>query len=163
MAKRGRKNVYDEKIKPRFDEIKIWLKKGATERSIANNLGVGYSTFNKYKIEKTEFAELLKTNRETCVDDIENSLYEAAIGGKQKVKKYMKCKHVEYEHGKRVSEREVMVPYEEEVYFPPNTTAAIYLLKHWGKNRGYTNDPLSLDIKKQELDLKKEVAENNNW
>lgn len=159
----GRKSVYETKVKPRFDEIKIWLEKGVTERSISQKLGIAYSTFNKYKVEKTEFSELLKINREKCVDDIENSMYEAAIGGKQVLKKYAKCRHVEYENGKRVSEKEIMVPYEEEIYLPPNTTAAIYLLKHWGKKRGYTNDPLTLKIKQQELKLKKEAAENNNW
>lgn len=161
--KRGRKNVYDEKIKARFDDIARWARNGATERSIAKNLGIAYSTFNKYKAEKEELTELLKKNRFIAVDDIENAMYDAAIGGTQTIKKYTKCKRVEYENGKRVLEEEVMVPYQEEVYLPPNTTAGIYLLKHWGKDRGYTNDPLSLDLKKEELKLKKEVAEANNW
>ena len=51
----------------------------------------------------------------------------------------------------------------EEVYIPPNATSAIYLLKHWGKLRGYTNDPLSLELKKEELELKKEIAEKEHW
>lgn len=163
MGKRGRKNVYDAKIKPRFDDIAKWARNGVTERSIAENLGVSYSTFNKWKVIKTELMELLKNNREIAVDDIENAMYESAIGGLKNQRKVMKCKKVEYENGKRVSEQEVLVPYEEEIYIPPNTTAGIYLLKHWGKSRGYTNDPASLDIKKQELELKKEIAENNNW
>lgn len=161
--KRGRKNVYDAKIRPRFADIAEWVKNGATERSIAKNLGIAYSTFNKYKVEKEELTELLKKDREVAVDNLENAMYEAALGGKQTLTKYAKCKHVEYENGKRVHEYETMEPYTEEVYFPPNTTAGIYLLKHWGKERGYTNDPLSLDVKKQELEIKKEIAENNNW
>lgn len=163
MGKRGRKNVYDEKIRPRFADIAEWVKNGATERNIAKNLGIAYSTFNKYKVEKGELTELLKINREVTVDNIENAMYESAIGGKITVKKYAKCKHTEYDHGRKVHEYETMEPYEEEMYIPPNTTAGIYLLKHWGKTRGYTNDPLTLDIKKEELQLKKEIAENNNW
>ena len=159
----GRKNVYDSKIKPRFDEIEAWLKKGATEKSIAKKLGVAYSTFNKYKVEKTEFAELLKINRETCVDDIENAMFESAIGGKKTLKKAMKVKHIDYEGGQRVREYETVEYYEEDVYFPPNTTAGIYLLKHWGKDRGYTNDPKSLELKEKEFEHKKQMDENNNW
>lgn len=159
----GRKNVYDSKIKPRFDEIKEWCKKGATERSIAKKLGVAYSTFNKYKVEKTELTELLKNNRAQAVDDIENAMFESAVGGMKTVKKVMKVKHIDYENGQRVREYETLEPYEEEVYFPPNTTAGIYLLKHWGKDRGYTNDPLTLDVKKQELKLKEKIADANNW
>lgn len=160
---RGRKNVYSSKIKCRFDEIAEWVKNGATERSIAEMLGVSYSTFNKYKAEKDEFSELLKKSREVTVDKIESAMFDSAVGFTKKVKKHMKCKRVEYENGKRVREEEVMVPYEEETYFPPNTTAAIYLLKHWGKDRGYTNDPVSIDLKKRELALKEKVADANNW
>lgn len=160
--KAGRKSAYEQKIKPRLSEIKKWLEKGVTEKSIAKKLGISYSTFNKYKVEKTEFAELCK-NRGKCVDDIENSMFEAAIGGKQTLKKVMKVKHVEYENGKRLKEYETLEPYEEEVYFPPNTTAGIYLLKHWGKDKGYTNDPATLRLKREEFEHKKEIDEMNNW
>ena len=34
MAKRGRKSVYDTKIKPRFDDILKWLRNGATEKQV---------------------------------------------------------------------------------------------------------------------------------
>lgn len=162
-VKRGRKNAYDERIRPRFPEIAEWARKGVTEKSIAKQLGVAYSTFNKYKSEKPELMELLKNNRLAAVDDIENAMYKAAVGEKKVLKKYMKCKEVKYNAGKRVSEKETVVPYEEEVYIPPNTTAAIYLLKHWGRDRGYTNDPLTLELKNKEFKLKQEIAENNNW
>ena len=35
--------------------------------------------------------------------------------------------------------------------------------KPWGKERGYTNAPLTLELKKEELELKKEIADANNW
>ena len=46
---RGRNDAYKDRIKPRFAEIADWKAKGLTERQIAKNLGVSYSTFNKYK------------------------------------------------------------------------------------------------------------------
>lgn len=159
----GRKNVYDTKIKPRFDEIAEWVKKGATERSIAKNLGVSHSTFNKYKNEKVEFLDILKNNRMKAVEDIENAMFESAIGGKKTLWKAMKVRHIDYDEEGRKIEYETVERYQEDVYYPPNTTAGIYLLKHWAKDKGYTNDPLSLDLKKQELELKKQIAENNNW
>lgn len=161
--KRGRKGVYETKIKPFFPEISEWVKNGVFERDIAKNLGVGYSTFNRYKSEKEEFREILKNNRESCVEKIENAMFTAATGEVRTVKKFMKCRRVEYENGKRKSEKEIMVPYEEEIYIPPNTTAAIYLLKHWGRDKGYTNDPASLEIRRKELKLKEKIAEANNW
>lgn len=163
MAKRGRKNTYETKIKPRFSEIAEWTKKGVTERCMAKMLGVSASTFEKHKSEFSEFSDLLKKNRMDAVDDIENSMYQSACGVLREVRKAQKTRHIEYENGKKVREWEEMTPYTEEVYVPPNPTAAIYLLKHWGKERGYTNDPLALDLKKEELELKKEIAKNNNW
>lgn len=80
MGKIGRKNVYDTKIKPRLDEISEWSKNGVTERSMAKTLGIAYSTFNKYKAEKTELAEILKEGREEAVEAIENALYKKATG-----------------------------------------------------------------------------------
>lgn len=162
-AKRGRKSAYDTKIKPRFSEIAEWIRNGATEASVAKRLGISHTTWARYKSVKSELVQLLKSNREAAVNEIENSMYRAATGELRTVRKYAKCKRVEYENGRRAREFEEMVPYDEELYIPPNTTAAIYLLKHWGKNRGYTNDPLTLDVKKQELELKKKVADANNW
>ena len=40
------------------------------------------------------------------------------------LKKAMKVKTVEYENGKKIREIEEIVPYDEEIYIPPNTTAA---------------------------------------
>lgn len=162
MMKAGRKNVYESKIKSRFADIETWVKKGATEKSIAKKLGIAYSTFNKYKAEKKEFAELLKKGRETSVDDLENAMFLSAIGGKQSVKKAMKVKRIIYKDGKKDKEIEIMEPYNEEVYIPPNTTAGIFLLKCWGKDRGYTNDPALLELKKKELELK-EKAQEDEW
>ena len=162
MMKTGRKNVYESKIKSRFTEIEAWVKKGVTERSIANKLGISYSTFNKYKAEETEFSELLKKGRESSVDDLENAMFLSALGGKQSVRKAMKVKRIIYKDGKKDKEIEIMEPYEEEVYTPPNTTAGIFLLKCWGKDRGYTNDPAMLDLKKKELELK-EKAQDDEW
>ncbi len=160
----GRKNVYDTKIKPHLESIKKWIADGATEQSIAKTLGVSHTTFNKYKNEKVELMEAVKRNRMPCVDNIENSMYKAALGGKETLKKVMKVKHIEYqENGKRLREYETLEPYEEEVYFPPNTTAGIYLLKHWGKEKGYTNDPATLELKRQEFEHKKEIDEIINW
>ena len=34
------------------------------------------------------------------------------------------------------------------------------LLKHWAREEGWTNDPQSLELKKEELELKKEKQES---
>lgn len=158
-----KKNIYDDIIKPRFDEIAEWIADGATEESVYKKLNISCSTWYRNKNEHEELKELIKQSREPCVDKLENSTYEAATGFYRTVVKHVKCKHVDYQDGKRLREYETLESVEEQIYFPPNMTAAIYLLKHWGKERGYTNDPATIELKKQELKLKQEIAENNNW
>ena len=63
MAKAGRKNAYDTIIKPRFDDITEWLRNGATEKQIYENLGIDKATFYRYKDSKSEFRDLLKNGR----------------------------------------------------------------------------------------------------
>lgn len=151
MAQKGRKNAYDEKIRPFLDQIKKWSEQGMTERSMAKQLGVAYSTFNKYKATEKELAEALKAGRETCVEALENAMYRRAIGFQ-----YVEEKVTESEKDGKKTERITKTAL-------PDVTAAIYLLKHWGKDKGYTNDPMSLEIKEKELQLKEKIAEQNNW
>lgn len=157
----GRKSVYETKIKPRFREITEWVEKGCTERAIAKNLGVSHTTFNKYKNEIPEFLDILKNHKP--VAELENATFMAAVGFTRKIQKAMKVKTVDYSDGKRLQEREEVVFYEEETYFPPNSTLAIFLLKHWAKEKGYTNDPLSLELKKKEFEHKQKIDESNLW
>lgn len=150
MKNTGRKSAYDTKIRPKFREISKWSREGISEKEIARKLGISYSTFNKYKSEKTEFSELIKKGREEPVRQLENAMYKKAIGYK-----YTEVKITEGPDGKKVETTKK--------YAPPDVTAAIYLLKHWGKDRGYTNDPASLEIKKKELELKEKALEDKNW
>lgn len=151
MAKSGRANAYDVKIKPNLKKIKSWAAKGVTERSMSEQLGIAYSTFNKYKAEVPEFAEALKNGRQKAVTEIENALYKRAVGYP-----YTETKTTETENGgiKRETVTKML---------HPDVTACIYLLKHWGKDRGYTNDPMTIELKKKELELKEKMAEENNW
>ena len=45
----------------------------------------------------------------------------------------------------------------------PDPACAMILLKHWDKAGGWTNDPATLELKKQEIELKKKESEKNNW
>lgn len=161
--KLGRKDSYSSKIKPRFKEIAQWCKNGCTEKSIAKKLDISYSTFNKYKAQKKEFSELLKYSRNMCVEKLEDTTFRIAMGFTKKTRKAMKLKKVEYESGKRLCETETIEYYDEETYFPPNVTALKFLLINWGRKKGYSHDPQALDLKKEEVELKKKAEKNNNW
>lgn len=160
MAKAGRKPYYEEIILPRIEEIKQWLSEGKTDKEIALLLGITPKTFSKYKNSISSFNSIVKKNRQPCVEVLENSMFDSAIGFTKTIKEPIKRKIIEYDNGKKVKEEEIIEQVEKQIYIPPNITAQIFLLKNWGE---YTNEPKILAIKKEELKLRKEISDSNKF
>lgn len=134
MRKEGTKKrltKYEINILPRIPEIKAYMREGGTEVGVAKQLGVGYSTFRKYKNEHPEFRAALLEGETPANLKVENSLFERCLGGERKVEKAMKLKTVTYENGKRVKEEERVEIVTETVFIPPDTPA----IKFWLINR----------------------------
>ena len=161
----ARPSAYDEIIKPNFERIENLLRKGKTERQVAKSLGVGYSTWCRYKSEKQEFRELCIKSREEPVDDLINAMFTSGIGFTKTIKRMQKIKTVEYDPvtGRKLHEKEEMVPYEEEIYIPPNFQAAKYLIQNWGKDLGYSSEPALVALRERELEHKIEMDKEKNW
>lgn len=143
-----------------LDNIEKWTAEGLTLAQIAKNLGVAESTLYKYKSGSTEIKESIKNGRQDCVKVLENTMFTSATGYTRRVKKYQKVKRTLYENGKKSEEWEEMVEYEEEQYYPPDNTAGIFLLKNWGR---YSNEPLNINIRQKELELKEKQLDANSW
>ena len=154
MAKRGRKSAYEITIKPRFSDISEWLKNGATEKQIADNLGVAYSTFNKYKAEKTEFAEFLKNGRKSLVIQLRGALVKKALGFSYVETKTVKTKD---ENGENIERIETTVK-----TALPDVAALNLCLKNYDPDE-WANDPQALKLKEKELELKREIADRDAW
>lgn len=153
MAKRGRKSIYDTVIKPRFSEISDWIKHGATERQVANNLGIAYSSFNKYKAQNKEFMELLKNSKQSLIVQLRGALVKKALGYKYtEIKKYTKI-----EGGNQVQYIE-----ETTKNAAPDVAALNLCLKNYD-SENWANDPQALKLKEKELELKREAFEKDNW
>lgn len=54
--------------------IQGWCRDGLIEKQIYKNMGIGKSTFYKWKNENVEFAELLKESKETADREVENAV-----------------------------------------------------------------------------------------
>ena len=147
----GRPNKYDTNVKPRFDEILEWLQLGATEKEIAENLGVNQKVFCRYKKEYSELNDLIKKGRKQPVQAIKAALYKRAIGFN-----YTESKFIEDSDGNWKKETLTKAAL-------PDPTAAMMLLKHWDKETGWTSDPQSLELRKKELELKEKQSESEVW
>lgn len=95
---------------------------GATDREIAEMLGVSERTIHNWKHDHPELVEALKVGKEAADDRVEQSLYRRALGYSHDAVKIMS-----YE-GQVITE-----PYVE--HYPPDTTAAIFWLKNRRKEQ----------------------------
>lgn len=151
MKKSGRPSKYESDVKPRFNEITEWLQIGATDKEIADNLGINKATMCEYKKKYAEFNELIKNGRKQPVQAIKAALFKRATGFT-----YTESKIIEDDEGH----------WKKETYTKaalPDPASAMILLKHWDKEHGWTNDPQQLEVKKQELELKKKHLESEVW
>ena len=130
---------------------------------IAKNIGVSKTTLYKH-IGETEQGlnslDTIKKYRQPAIDELEATMFKSACGYERKVKKYAKVKRVMYDNGKKAEEWEEMVEFEETQYYPPDTTAGIFLLKNWAD---YMNEPIAMEIRKRELELKEKQVDATVW
>ena len=168
----GKKERYKDLVEPRLDEIKQWIENGSTNNEIMDSLGIGKSAFYSYVKKYPEFEELIK-NRKTPVKEIKNALYRRAVGFSYTEKKVVKTR-VEYPEVLKIALMEMGIDLELEILEKPievrteiytkqalpDPASCMILLKHWDKKGGWTNDPQSLELKKQELEIKKD---QNSW
>ena len=59
----GRSSKYESHIKANLDKIQKMLNDGATEKQVAQSLGVSYASWNHYKTKFEEFENICKTPR----------------------------------------------------------------------------------------------------
>lgn len=148
--RRGRKNKYDEYVRPFIPKIVEWTKSGATEKEICTALGVSVSTFNEYKNKYSELSDALRAGRQSVVLEIKAALLKRALGFEYEEKKGSK-------KGDGLSNVEVY-----KRYCPPDTTAAAMLLRNYDDS-WRDKDSMTSDLKQQEMELRKAIAEANNF
>lgn len=150
----GRQSKYETHIKPNFDKISKMLNDGASEKQCAEALGVSYPAWNKYKVKYKDFGELCGKPRTKLVEDLRSALIKKALGMKVERKKIYSKKD---EDGNEVKYTEITID-----ELPPDVAAINLALKNYDKEN-WANDPQSLQIKKEELQLKKELADFKEW
>ena len=152
--KRGRKTVYETHIAPRLQDIETWRKRGATVENICDALGVSKTTFHKYLNEVPEFADAYKKGKAELVMDLRGEL--ARISFKHTIETKKQYIKQDMETGHKTQYTEITT---KEV--DGDVAAINLLLKNLDDN--WSNDPQNLALRKQELELRKAIAEANNF
>lgn len=117
-----REDKYKTNVLPRIEEIKLWSKDGATQKQIAQRLGICCQTFNKYKQEHQELLEALSNEKDIIIRDVENALLKKAKG-------YVYTETKTVDKGDKVE----VTTTEKEV--PPDLSAISFLLKNFAPEK----------------------------
>lgn len=151
MAGRGSK--YETHIEPFFEKIDKMLNDGASEKQVAESLGISYGSWNNYKTKYPQFKELCEKPRTRLVDDLRSALVKRALGFTYEEKKqYI----TEDANGKKKKHTEITTR-----QALPDTTAIFGALNLYDPD--YVKDRKMHELKQQELELRKEIAENKDW
>ncbi len=149
---------YDTHVKSRLNEIKQWVEDGATDTEIIKALEVSRPAFYKYIKQHEELDQIIKEGRTAKVKELKAVLFKKALGGQRVSKEEYELNE---DTGEMVLVKQIIAN------DPANLTAIMILLKHWDKNEDgtckWSNEPAAIEIKQKELELKREIAEENNW
>ena len=157
MARRGARNKYAQLVKPYLKEINEKVRQGVTEEAIAKALGISVASLNNYRNQHPEFAEALSKDKGAdCLQDLINAGVEAAKG------QFVENEQTIYEadeDGNPVVVRKIV----NKVWQPPNPALNKFYVKNFGKEQGFSEDPLQYELKKQKQDFDEKIAKAEKW
>lgn len=150
------RSKWDTNVKDKLICVEGWARSGLTEKQIAKNLGVAYSTFKEYKKKYSALSAVLKKGKEVVDFEVEGALIRRALG-------------YEYEEEiKELVEDEITGKAELKVVktikkkVAPDVTAQIFWLKN-RKPEEWRNDPHKVKIDLELLKLRQKELELKGW
>ncbi|MBY6932267.1 hypothetical protein [Clostridium botulinum] len=78
----ARSDSYLELIESRLSEIESWVESGNTDKEIAEKLGIGYSTYRKYKNDSVALKGAIATGKDKANQAVEKALLKNCLGYK---------------------------------------------------------------------------------
>lgn len=139
---------YDLCIKPYLEKIPEWYQR-MDEGQIAQMLGVGKTSWAAYKKEHPEFAECFRQGKLELVDQLHSALKRKALGFHEISRKDVIIKGE-------------VVTLETDTYYPPDLGSIHLLLKNLDPT-WHNDDKTTIELRRAELELKKQRAESENW
>lgn len=157
MAKRGAKSKYEQLVKPYLETIQEKVRQGITEAEIAKALNISIASLNNYKQQHEELREALSKNKGA---DVLQGLINAGI--KAATGYYVDNEKVIYgrdEAGNVVVQQVI----KEKTWQPPNQSLNKFYVQNYGKDQGFTSDPLEYELKKAKAEFDEKLEKAKNW
>ncbi len=157
MAKRGAKSKYEQCVEPYLAEINKKVREGVTEEEIAISLGISVASLNNYRNQYPEFKEALSKNKGK---DVLNNLINAGVEAAQGYFKEIETTIIILVEDGNPAKRQKTITKQ---WYPANPSLNQFYVKNFGKEQGFTSDPLELEFRKQKQELDEAVIKGKNW
>jgi hypothetical protein len=149
--KQGRPNKYETHVKHKLKKIEKWASDGLSDEQIAKNIGISTTAFYRYKNDYKEFRDSLKDAREVRDFEVENALYNSAVGFEWTEQQAIKIKKEFWEDGKKHTKEEIVI-IDLDKKTPPAPTSIIYWLNNRLPNKWNFIKMEELAIKTREVE-----------
>lgn len=150
------RSKYFTHVEPKLEEVRKWAKDGLSDKQIATNLGIAYSTFREYKKKFSALSAPLKEGKASAVKQVENALFKKALG--YEYEEVTKELAMNEETGKQ--ELKITKVVTKRVH--PDTTAIIFYLKNRMSDK-WKNDPHKVKMDEAILEIRKRELELKEW
>ncbi|SFU42945.1 hypothetical protein SAMN04487886_102531 [Clostridium sp. DSM 8431] len=151
----------EEKINESLSKIESWVTEGQTDKEIAEKLGIPYSTFRRYKREKSELKDAIAQGKDKKNDNVIQALYKNCTGYKYYEETPVKVKEeVIADDGTTVLVKERVEVKSIKKFKPPDLAAQKYWLNNRDKTKWQddphkvTNDKKLTKLKEKEVNSK---------
>lgn len=156
----GRNSKYETHVQPFFEKIEDWLNNGAAEKQVAEALGISYASWNNYKVQYPELKALCEKPRIPLIVDLRSALVKRAKGFTYEEKEQYIKQEVDpvtkKPMGKPVMHTRIVTK-----QALPDTTAIFGALNLYDSD--YVKDRKNYELKQQELELRRMMAESKDW
>lgn len=140
-----------EDVKDKLILVEGWARDGLTNEQIADNLGIGKTTFYRMIKEHSELLEHLKKGKEVVDYEVENALLKRALGYKYEEKTYESIYNKELDmYTEKLTKRVTK-------QVAPDTTALIFWLKNRKPKQWRDKVDIEGESNKETLDKLDEV------
>ncbi|EGT4908126.1 transposase [Clostridioides difficile] len=147
---------WETHVKDKLPLIEGLARNGIPEEQIAKKLGVGYSTFRRYKEKYGALRAALKKGREVVDFEVEGALIKRALG-------YSYTEETrELKEGKDGEGAKLLLTKTVTKQVAPDITAQMFWLKN-RKKEEWQNDPHKILNDKEALELRKKELDNRMW
>lgn len=103
-------------------------RKGWTNTEIAEYIGISESTLYDWTKKHPEFSEILSTGKEYCIAQVENALFQRALGIEKTATETSTYSEDIVKNGQKIGEKRTKKEDTKYVFVPPDTKAAIFYL-----------------------------------